>query len=356
MKTCIQDSQWPDSIYFLEEILAACKGATSGMGAFAFASAAGVKLLLGDSEFSHFLSKSPFELVVGVDAITDTKALDVISALAADHPNLSPRVFLGRVRGRIFHPKMCWFRRPSGGVCLVGSGNLTPGGLRGNCEAFAMAKFTKAQLRILDLEWNSWIRVHESELVAIDHPGVRRRAQENGRRNRAQKRSQQDIIVEDRDGNISVGPPSTDAAVLIAEIPKGGDRWNQANFSLDTFTGFFGAKPGRTQRILLTHIDSQGLLSPQEVRPSIAVKSHNYRFELEAASGLDYPSDGRPIAIFVRVATRTFRYRFFMPGSRNYLSVSKYLNKHCPRVSAPRPTFSYVCSRSCTKPFFSGTN
>ena len=47
-------------------------------------------------------------------------------------------------------------------------------------------------------------------------------------------------------------------AVLIAEIPKSGDRWNQANFDLETFRNYFGAIPGHTQRIILTHIDSEG--------------------------------------------------------------------------------------------------
>lgn len=331
MKTCIQDSQWPDSTYLLEEILVACEDATSGMGVFAFASAPGVKLLLRDPEFSRFLSKSPFELVVGVDAITDINALDAISATAGEHPNLTPRVFLGSMPGSVFHPKMCWFRHPSGGVCLVGSGNLTPGGLRGNCEAFSIARLTTVQLRTLQRKWNSWSRFHESDLLPVDDPRVRRRARENARRNRAQTRPQRNILVEDRNGNISVGPATTDAtAVLIAEIPRGGNRWNQANFDIDTFSGFFGAKPGRTQRIMLTHVDTRGLTGPPEVRPSVAVKSHNYRFELEAASDLQYPSRGRPIAIFVRVATRTFRYRLLMPGTGSHRLASEYLKRRCP--------------------------
>jgi len=330
MKTCIQDSQWPDSTYLLEEILQACESATSGIGAFAFASAPGVKLLLRDPDFLRFLSTSPFELIVGLEAITDTKALDAIADCAAQHPNLTPRVFLDNTSGTFFHPKMCWFRHPPGGVCIVGSGNLTPGGLRGNCEAFSAARLTPVQTRNLQRSWSSWSRFHASDLLLLNDPSVRKRARENAKWNSAHKRPKRDILIEDRQGNIAVGPATNHATVLIAEIPRGGDRWNQANFDKETFCSFFGATPGHTQRIMLTHVDTQGLTGPPEVRPSVAVKSHNYRFELEAASNLAYPARGRPIAIFVRVATRTFRYRLLMPGTQAHRLASEYLTRWCP--------------------------
>jgi hypothetical protein len=120
-------------------------------------------------------------------------------------------------------------------------------------------------------------------------------------------------------------------AVLVAEIPRGGSRWNQANFNLETFRGFFGASPGKTQRIILTHIAIDGTAGNQEIRPSVSVKSNNHRFELEAASGLAYPSKGRPIAIFVRVATRTFRYRLLMPGDLGYRQAARFLNQRAPQ-------------------------
>jgi hypothetical protein len=316
VKTCLQDPQWPDSTYLLEEILVACEGASSGVGAFAFASAAGVNLLIDDPQFSLFLSNAPFELILGMDAITDTKALDAVRASVTAHPNLKARAFMGTAPGSLFHPKMCWFKHLSGAVCLAGSGNLTAGGLRGNCEFFSVVKFMPKQMRTFDRMWRSW-------------SDVRKKALENARRKSLVKKQQKDILLEGRNGRIVVGPaPRDDAKVLIAEIPRGGSRWNQANFDLETFRGYFGASPGHTQRIMLTHIEINGLMGPQEVRPSVAVKSHNYRFELDAASGFPYPSRGRPIAVFVRVATRTFRYRLLMPGTQGYREASEYLKAH----------------------------
>lgn len=328
-RTCVQDPEWADAKYLLEEILEACDGASSGSGAYAFASSAGVNLLFSDPQFSDFLEKHRFDLIVGVDAITDTHALDTLQASGTAYPQLKVRAFLGTGSGCMFHPKTCWFRHKFGGICLVGSGNLTPGGLRGNYEVFSVLRVEQAEMRAFDRMWSSWIDFHRSEILPLTDERIRKKAAENAKQPRLFPRKDGDILVEHEKGKIVVGPPRRETAqVLIAEIPRGGTRWNQANFDLGTFRNFFGASPGHTQRILLTHVDALGHLGSQEVRPSVAVKSHNYRFELDAAAGLAYPSNGRPIAIFVRIATRTFRYRLLMPGAHGYREARTYLKTH----------------------------
>lgn len=329
MKICIQDPSWVDSVYLLEEILTACEGASHGAGVFAFASAGGVRLLLQDATFARFLSRAPCEMIIGVDAITDNVALDALATCVAAHPRLKVRVFIGKTAATLFHAKMCWFRHRKRGVCLVGSGNLTAGGLRGNCEAFSVAQLDSTQQMALEHTWSSWMDFHVRDLLPVDHPSVRARASLNSGAEHGSGNKRHEVIREDRIGNISVGAAKTaGAAVLLAEIPRSGDRWNQANFDLQTFRDFFGAKPGHTQRIILTHVSHNGDVGPQEVRPSVAVSSHNYRFELDAAAGLAYPSSGRPITVFVRVATRTFRYRLLMPGTPEHKLASEYLRSH----------------------------
>lgn len=330
MKICIQDPSWADSAYLLEEILSACEGASRGAGAFAFASSGGIKLLLHDEAFVKFLSRYPFEIIVGVDAITDNVALDTLAMCLARHSGLRARVFIGKSNATLFHAKMCWFRRRNRGVCIVGSGNLTAGGLRGNYEAFSVAQLSLTQQVALEHTWSSWIKFHAGDLLPLDHQTVRKRAGLNSGKEPRSSNKLRDVLLEDSQGNVSVGAAHTgSASVLLAEIPKSGDRWNQANFDVQTFRDFFGATPGHTQRILLTHVNYNGSVGPQEVRPSVAVSSHNYRFELEAASGLSYPSRGRPIAVFVKVATRTFRYRLLMPGSAEHRLAEDYLKSHC---------------------------
>ncbi len=117
-----------------------------------------------------------------------------------------------------------------------------------------------------------------------------------------------------------------DSEVLIAEIPRSGDRWKQANFDIDTFQNFFGATPGdNSQRILLRNINDDLTLSEIEVRPSVSVVSQNYRFELDAASGLPYPNDGKPIGVFIKVTTRMFLYHLYMPNQPLYKEFNEWL-------------------------------
>jgi hypothetical protein len=330
MKLSIQDPNWPDSVYMLEAILEAAEGALSGAAVYAFASAGGAKLVVGDKGFQQFLARGRFDLVVGVDAVTNGAALDILQAATAEFPNLNVRVFLDEASGGLFHPKMCWFRRTRSSQCLIGSSNLTVGGLRGNCEVFASTVLEGLSRRTFEAKWSAWLAFSSVRLFPTDDARVRARAVANtGIEGPTAGRQTADVIVEDPEGNILVGPGRSETnAVLIAEIPRSGDRWNQANFDVNNFQNFFGATLGRTQRIILNHIASNGRVGREEVRPSVSVRSRNYRFELDAASGLAYPDRGRPIAVFLRTATRTFRYHLLMPGTREYNRVRNYLRNH----------------------------
>jgi len=237
----------------------------------------------------------------------------------------------------------------------MGSGNLTPGGLRGNYEAFTIDKLSKTAQASLNRQWVAWQEFHTKELLPLANAKVRARAGRNTGKEPRGSTQRRDLIVEDKEGNLSIGPgwvPSD--AVLIAEIPKGGGRWNQANFDLKTFQEFFGAKPGRTQRIVLTHVSKAGRPARQELRPSVSVKSHNYRFELEAGAGKTYPRRGRPIGVFLRVAVRTFRYRLMMPGSSEHTAVQRFLRAKCPssatRVRRLRTTAGKLEGKSFFRP------
>ena len=66
--------------------------------------------------------------------------------------------------------------------------------------------------------------------------------------------------------------------------------------------------------------------------------SQNYRFELEAANGLDYPKGSeRPIAIFAKVSCRDFIYMLLMPGNTHYNEVMTFIGKtQAPSVKMRR--------------------
>ncbi|MDP9236168.1 MAG: phospholipase D family protein [Chloroflexota bacterium] len=327
MRLHIQDPDSDSGTYLLEEILDISGGATRGGGIFSFASRNGVDLLLLDPVFNEFGKIGKFELVVGVDAVTDARALRAISAIVRKQPNITARAFFHERHGILFHPKLCWFAGARTGVLLVGSGNLTGGGLRDNWEASAVVKLTRAELASVETQWNAWLSSHDANLLALDDPRVVERASRNlgwtanaGRRPARTART--------RPAADSLPAAATEADVLVAEIPGGpAGRWEQANFDLKTFTEFFGASPEKPVRIFLQHVDSNGALGEVELRPSVAVKSSNYRFELKAAKGLPYPklTAGRPIGVFVKVAARRFRYGLLMPGKPDHAALAAFL-------------------------------
>lgn len=355
MQLCIQDPGWPQSEYLLERLIEAAAEADSGGGAFAFASAGGVKLLLEDEDFAHFLSRSPFDLIVGVDAITNLAALARLQACIAKHRRLTIRVLLSDRQDGLFHPKLCWFRVARHTVSLVGSGNLTVGGLRSNREAFTLSMISGYQRSQLHEHWSAWVAANKPRFLALDHPAVLDRARAN-RGTEILPRRGSAGVTEDNGGALTIAIPRKSDAVLIAEIPKSGKRWKQANFDLATFQSYFGATPGRTQRIILTHVDSAGSFGPVEVRPSVAVKSHNFRFELDAASGLAYPKQGRPIGVFVRVATRTFRYRLLMPGTVAHTSAKLFLDANGSRLRRRMRRLTSTVAIMRRQQFFIGLN
>lgn len=329
MNLHIQDPTDPGAPFLHEKILELCQGAARGGGAFSFASSDGVNLLMKDEVFRAFLKRGSFELVVGVDAITNETALATLKQATAEFPKLDVKVFYHQRPQTLFHPKFCWFRHGSKNILLTGSGNLTVRGLRGNWEAFGIGEVGGAGADLLETQWAGWRKVHESRLRAVDDPVVVARAAKNFRHPSIPTTPGEETEVEpeqDTDQETPTSPtttpPATIYVVLLAEIPAGGDRWNQANFDLETFRTFFGAEPGLFRRVVLQHVDASGKLEAVENRQSVSVKSQNYRFELDAAAGKAYPTNGRPIGVFIRLAPRTFRYRLLMPSDPGYTVVN----------------------------------
>ena len=119
-----------------------------------------------------------------------------------------------------------------------------------------------------------------------------------------------------------------DSAVLIAEIPKSGNRWKQANFSQDVFENFFGAKKGdNSYKIKLTNIKKDGSLGEVTERQSVTVSSDNYRFELRCdETNLPYPEgEDRPIGLFVKEDEKNYMYQVLMPTEESYKKIKDYL-------------------------------
>lgn len=152
---------------------------------------------------------------------------------------------------------------------------------------------------------------------------------------------------------VDLAPPDPAAvsqptyAVLLAEIPKGGGRWNQANFSRDVIHSFFGANPPASVQVTLRHLRPDGSVDRVEERPTVSrFPSSNYSIELEAAAHLAYPAGrDRPIAAFLRLASRDFRYLLLMPGARDYARAKSLLGPPTPGRMR-RPVLDSVALRA----------
>ena len=190
----------------------------------------------------------------------------------------------------------------------------------------------------IDAYWNDWVSQSACYLKPLTDQEVIARVAKNTIRAKAWKDISipevEAVDIEDVSSDSEATEESNEwnyqnnSLVLFAEIPRSGNRWNQANFDVTTFESFFGATAGdNSQRILLRNVESARILGDIEVRPSVSVRSQNYRFELEAAAGLLYPTTGRPIGVFIRLSTRMFIYKIFMPDMGiKYEEIADWMN------------------------------
>jgi len=314
----LQDPLSNGSKYLLEVLLEHSIGGVRGGAAYAWATVRGINLLFEDDVFIEFLKTGSFELVIGVDEITTPEALQRLAQAESDFPGLNVRAFLSDDSEGLFHPKYAWFAYDKSGSLIVGSGNLTGGGLWDNREAFTITEYGKDEVAVVEAQWGSWRTANSPRLYKVTDKAILERAASNrlvGRR-----------------GKRAVVPPAApatvatdDRLVLIAEVAKGG-RWAQANFHKTHYENFFGAQVGTQKRVRMRSVDVLGQLGEDESRPSVQVASQNYRFEIGAARGVDYPENGRAILVFLRIRPRTFVYALCLSGTQDYAEVVGYLD------------------------------
>lgn len=387
MELMIQDPTYSATMRLGEALIDACNIGGNGAGAFAFAEENGIDLFLGDADFRKYIKTNKYELVVGTDSITDSKAVARLRDYCALYNNLTVYGYVHDARKNLFHPKVTWFETSTGGISIIGSGNLTERGLFHNIEMYSYNSLNNAEIAKVKSDWNNWLdySITNNFLFDINDPiidyAVNLSAAKKSSTFKSTGTTSAGVTVP---GSIlktlyskqpkatsiskSITPPIPRAKkakpkkatsviatpiptvapvivpttvnpvwsialtdrVLVAEIGSGGkikSRWSQVNFDKDSFKNYFGATPGGasgTYRIILKNVNSAGVLGGTETRPSVSVKSHNWRFEINAAKGLAYPTGGnRPYVIFTEVSIRSFIYELIMPGDKRYPEVNK---------------------------------
>lgn len=333
----VQNPETSDGSYLIDKILEQCRDSIKGGAAFAFMSSGGVNLLIKDNRFLSFLEHYDFHLIVGVDAITDNKAVDEVKKVMASYNNLKVNFFLTNNKRSIFHPKFVWFQKEKESVQIVGSGNLTSGGLRWNVEAYSILSDTASNESSLK-EWQKFIKENENYIYTHDNERVISSLSYNTelKRTLLKLKKGKDILSDNEKEALTRLPIEEDLIppyeikneILVAEIPRNGDRLQQVNFDKTNFLDFFGASKDQDDNVYVYffHITHQGLLQDSEVRPAVVVKSHNYRFELNAVKGVSYPKEGKPIGLYLKVASKSFLYMIYLPTDKDYPKLQKLLN------------------------------
>lgn len=346
-----QDPSWDKSISVDKQVSALWAGGKFGAGASAFASVGGIELMLGDEEFRKFIQKGEFILIVGAESITNPSAVRKLREYNKKYKNLSIKAYIGEGKG-IFHPKYNWVQsvKPNEGKVWTSSANLTFNAFSKNKEWSLLVKgVSDAQMEDIRNAWMDWYSNAEPYLYGIEDDELMKKVQarcvqekkavEHASRGDkygtikltlAEKEYYEKILSDMQDAmDDAYWYFSKESPILIAEIPKGGDRWQQCNFSESIFVHYFGAEKGvnGTYKITLRCVHTDGSMGKMELRPSVSVKSKNYRFEIDDAKGYDYPEDGsRPIVVFAQIGGQQFLYELVMPNNRNYKHIKAFVD------------------------------
>lgn len=334
----IQDPSQPKTLYLAEAIIAALPDATASRGVFAFASRDGIDALVYDPEVLRFLGKGKLELILGIDAITNRGTLERFQELEKQFPTLSVRVFWNKWGG-LFHPKFMHFQYGDGRQTLiVGSGNLTPGGLQDNFEAYSVLRTARREkLDLTSLE--TFLEQHAGDIRGIDAEALERAAKNVFRGGRRRRRdAEPDVVVEPETSDEQQESLETAGQrVLVAQVPAAGGRWHQVHLNEEVVDQFFQVRPESPQRAFLRECKSDGTLGDQEIRPCVMSHTNkNRKIEIKARAGIPYPREGPPIAVFKELQVRTFEYMLLLPGEAGYNEMLK-LTKDLPSVGKGLP-------------------
>ena len=168
MDIMIQDPTYASSMRLGEALIDACKKSSDGAGAFAFAEENGIDLFLGDVDFSNYIKTNKYELVIGTDSITDPKSIARLRTYCKLYSNLTVYGYVHDPRKYLFHPKLTWFETSTGGLSIIGSGNLTERGLYHNVEMYAYNALDAVDFAKLKDDWEDWLNYSIANNLVFD--------------------------------------------------------------------------------------------------------------------------------------------------------------------------------------------
>jgi hypothetical protein len=321
----LQDPSNPKTIYLYEAIIQQLmnKKLVAWHGIYAFATGEAVRTILVDDPIgSSVVAKEEVNILVGLDAITNVSALETLSELERKFKTFTARVFMNPYSG-LFHPKLSLFRYKDGAlVLIVGSGNLTSGGLRKNIEAYTIIYAEEGEIDGLS-EWRDFFDRQAKYILEINEDAIEK-AKKNKIVSTGHKPKVKEVEPEEVFEKTDEVPEEVEEfhndKVLVARVPKAGGRWHQIHYNKEIINVFFQAEADSQQRIFLKEVKEDGQLGEDEVRPLVYSKTNlNFKIEVSAKSGIDHSgSETPPIIILKEIGIRSFQYMLLMPGDKGY--------------------------------------
>lgn len=320
----IQDPRYENGKLLNEALLEACNEALYGAGTYAFVSADGVKLLMKNNIFEQFLTRGRYELLIGMDEITNTRTLATLNQFCSQYPNLKANAFMHNTKESTFHPKYSWFRYENGGMLVLGSGNLTAKGLRRNTEAFVMQRVNEEEILSIEKKWADWLNSSKEYIKSLQDPEVIQRAEENA------EKIIKNAKVTDWEEENDAWKFDLNSKMLIAEITTGWGyekkKYYQVDIDIQTGNTFFGTEFYPKTNVILRKIHPQGFIEDMEIATINITPNKKYQIELLAQNNIQKTSKGFPFVIFVRLSLRTFLYTIILPNDRGYRQVKKEMD------------------------------
>ncbi len=326
----IQDPTQPPQSLLFDVIIDLARRATVARGRFffGFLTGSGMDALLAVPEVGDTLCKAEIEFLVGLDAVTDRAGLRRLAEVSKLNPKFRVRV-IKNTTGALVHPKLLVLEYENGsGVAVVGSNNVSAGGLAGNVEGYSILYWDVGES--IDLsDWDRFVDRWDPLLSPIDNDALDRAERNERRLHRvgAAVRRQIRLTPSGAEVVVSDGQAHETAPVfhkhigelmLVAQIPRAGNRWSQVHYSADVARKFFQVEPGQQVVLNLRQLGTHDA----EERPIVYSASSNMNVKMELTGAREasrihgYPTDGRPIVLFRTESEANHRYRYFllMPG------------------------------------------
>jgi hypothetical protein len=120
--------------------------------------------------------------------------------------------------------------------------------------------------------------------------------------------------------------------VLVAQVPRAGERWHQVHFNVAVGERFFRIRPGENLLITIERVGSAGQIADRKSTPLVfSERNRNYRLEFDFGDVEHYPDDGPPLLVVLELGVRHFRYVALFPWSNGYSEMAA-LNAALPSV------------------------